>query len=204
VVGPQLHHRVTLHAGPSPPPSSPSSAAPPSPPAATADGVLTRALNTQCSTGSPTQFHAPTQRREGRECVPYHCGAVRMCACHGLEQGGTYRESLLRTLSGCRVQYSVSLGTGSLGLRDRSAIPASVPGPVWLSATGHRACPRVRRRVQPAHPLSTAGRVLPAQLVCTHLCCVPFHQLAISWGSLRGRTARRQREARWVQHGQLV
>jgi hypothetical protein len=33
---------------------------------------------------------------------------------------------------------------------------------------------------------------------------VPFHKLAISWGSLRGRTARRQREARWVQHGQLV
>jgi hypothetical protein len=24
-------------------------------------------------TGSPTQFHAPTQRREGRECVPHYC-----------------------------------------------------------------------------------------------------------------------------------
>jgi hypothetical protein len=53
---------------------------------------------------------------------------------------------LLQTLSGCRVQYSVSLGTGSLGLRDRSTIPASALAPVWLSATGHRACPRVRRR----------------------------------------------------------
>jgi hypothetical protein len=29
----------------------------------------------------------PTQRREGRECVSHDCGAVRMCACHGLEQG---------------------------------------------------------------------------------------------------------------------
>jgi hypothetical protein len=50
---------------------------------------------------------------------------------------GTYTERRLLqslNLSGCRVQYSVSLGTGSLGLRDRSAIPASVQGPVWLSA----------------------------------------------------------------------
>ena len=34
------------------------------------------------STGSPTQFHAPTQRK-GRECVPHDCGGVCMCACHG-------------------------------------------------------------------------------------------------------------------------
>jgi hypothetical protein len=55
----------------------------------------------------------------------------------------------------------VRLRTASLGLRDRSAIPASVPGPDWLSATGQRACPRVRRRAQPAHPLNTAaGRAL--------------------------------------------
>ena len=27
----------------------------------------------------------PTQRREGRECVSHDCGAVRMCACHGLQ-----------------------------------------------------------------------------------------------------------------------
>jgi hypothetical protein len=79
-----------------------------------------------------------------------------------MQQGGRTRETLLQTLSGCRVQYSVSLGTGSLGFRDRSAIPASVPGPVWLSATGHRACPRVRRRAQPTHPLSNAGG-------CSHL-----------------------------------
>jgi hypothetical protein len=34
------------------------------------------------------------QRSEGQECVSYHCGAVRMCACHGLEQGGMHREAL--------------------------------------------------------------------------------------------------------------
>jgi hypothetical protein len=31
------------------------------------------------------------------------CGAVRVCACHGLEHG-----ALLQTISGCRVQQSVS------------------------------------------------------------------------------------------------
>jgi hypothetical protein len=52
----------------------------------------------------------------------------------------------------------------------RAAIPDSLPGPVWLSATGHRACPRVRRRAQPAHPLSTtAGWAVPAPLAYTHL-----------------------------------
>jgi hypothetical protein len=50
------------------------------------------------ATGSPTQCHAPTQRREVRECVSHHCGAVCMCVCHELEQGGTYRETLLQTL----------------------------------------------------------------------------------------------------------
>jgi hypothetical protein len=153
-----------------------------------------------------TQFHAPTQRREGRECILNHCGAVCMCACHGLEQGA--RTQRLQTLSGCCVQIlRLAWDRFNPGLRDRSAIPASVPGPVWLSATGHRACPRVRRRAQPAHPLSTtAGQWLPALLAYTQLYCEPFHKLAIatSWGSLRGRTARRQREARWVQHGQLV
>ena len=43
---------------------------------------------------APSQFHAPTQRREGRECVPQDCGAVRMCACDGLEQAErAYRET---------------------------------------------------------------------------------------------------------------
>ena len=44
------------------------------------------------ATGSPTQFHAPTQRRAGRECVLHDCGAVRMCTCHGLEQRGRPRD----------------------------------------------------------------------------------------------------------------
>jgi hypothetical protein len=133
--------------------------------------------------------------------VLYHCGAVRMCACHGIEQKGRIRterrycnQSL--NLSGCRVLYSVSLGTGSLGLRDRSAIPASVPGPVWLSATGHRACPRVRRRAQPAHPLSTTTGV--ARIHTPVMCTIPPFKtlLAHPWGlgRLRGRTAfRRER-----------
>jgi hypothetical protein len=55
-----------------------------------ADGVLTLTRNS-----SPTQFHTPTQRREGRECVPHDCGAVRMSVCHGYEQG-MYRETLLQ------------------------------------------------------------------------------------------------------------
>jgi hypothetical protein len=119
-----------------------------------------------------------------------------MCACHGIEQKGRIRterrycnQSL--NLSGCRVLYSVSLGTGSLGLRDRSAIPASVPGPVWLSATGHRACPRVRRRAQPAHPLSTTTGV--ARIHTPVMCTIqPLKTLlAHPWGlgRLRGRTA---------------
>jgi hypothetical protein len=65
----------------SPPPASPSPVAPPSPPAATTDGALTP-INPQRA-----QFHAPTQRREGRECGLHHCGAVRMCTCHGSKQG---------------------------------------------------------------------------------------------------------------------
>jgi hypothetical protein len=38
------------------------------------------------ATGSPTQLHAPKQRREGRECVLHDGGAVRMCSCRGFEQ----------------------------------------------------------------------------------------------------------------------
>jgi hypothetical protein len=91
-------------------------------------------------------------------------------------------------------------------LSHRCAIPASVPGPVRPSAAGLRARPlRGRRRAQSVHALSTtAGRALPAQRAYTHVRCVPLHKLVISWGSLRGRPARRQKEARWVQHGQLV
>ena len=58
-----------------------------------ADGVQTPTRNS-----SPAQFHAPTQRREGRECVPHDCGAVRMCVRHGYEQG-MYRETILQTPS---------------------------------------------------------------------------------------------------------
>ena len=62
-----------------------------------------------------------------------------MCACHGLEQGGKYRETLLQTLSGVAFKTpSYFRDRFSPGLRDRSAIAATVPGPVWLSATGYR------------------------------------------------------------------
>jgi hypothetical protein len=33
------------------------------------------------ATGSPAQFHAPTQRRERRECVPHDCGASLLWSC---------------------------------------------------------------------------------------------------------------------------
>ena len=74
-------------------------------------------------------------------------------------------------------------------------IPASIPGPVWLSATGHRACPRVRRRAHPAHPSTPQGGRSHTQIpvMCT---IPPFKTLfAHPWGlgSLRGRTAHRQR-----------
>jgi hypothetical protein len=48
------------------------------------DGIETFARHL---TAIQSQFHAPTQRREGRECVSHDCGAVRICACHGFEQG---------------------------------------------------------------------------------------------------------------------
>jgi hypothetical protein len=38
------------------------------------------------------QFHAPTQRREGRGCVSHDYGAVRMCACQGTAQGDVQRD----------------------------------------------------------------------------------------------------------------
>jgi hypothetical protein len=66
----------------------------------------------------------PAQRRERRECVPHDYVAVRMCACHGFEQG-TYREALLQNLSGCRVQYSVSLGPRFTSVSVRSTTPAT-------------------------------------------------------------------------------
>jgi hypothetical protein len=84
------------------------------------------------ATGSPTQFHAPTQRREGRECGPYDCGAVRMCACHGLEQGGVQRDVTANPTHGTPnsrpVQHSPHTGL--------SQTPAPVRSPVRLTMTG--------------------------------------------------------------------
>jgi hypothetical protein len=60
----------------------------------------------------------PTQRREGQACAPNECRPVRMCACHGFEQGGgrTHRGVALQSLNGCRVQSSFPPGRGlSLG-----------------------------------------------------------------------------------------
>jgi hypothetical protein len=52
-----------------------------------------------------------------------------MCACHGLEKERTYRETLLRTHSGCRALYSASLGTASLhGLERPVCDPSLGPG----------------------------------------------------------------------------
>jgi hypothetical protein len=55
-----------------------------------ADGALTPTRN-------EPSFTDLTQRREGRECVSHYHGAVRMCACHGLEQGHVHK-TLLQTL----------------------------------------------------------------------------------------------------------
>jgi hypothetical protein len=134
-----------------------------------------------CTDAGPQQALQPsfTPRHSGVRDESASRITVELCACAramDYSREGTYREALLRTLSGCRVLYSVSLGTGSLGLRDRSAIPASVPGPVWLSATGHRACPRVRRRAQPARPLSTTARRALRLSSCIHtpaMCTIP-------------------------------
>jgi hypothetical protein len=74
-------------------------------------------------TGSPIQFHAPTQRVEERKCVPHDCGAVRMCAFHGLEQGGR-TETLLQTLKG--LQRAPSLGDQRLiRLIARKGVPVN-------------------------------------------------------------------------------
>ena len=70
----------------------------------------------------------------------WSCAHVRVS---WIRAGGAYRETSLQTLSGAAFFHCVRLiGTGSLGLRRQSTTPASVPGPVWLSATSHRACPR--------------------------------------------------------------
>jgi hypothetical protein len=45
------------------------------------------------------QFHAPTQRREERECVSHDCRAVCMCACRGLEQGHAHRDVTAKRLA---------------------------------------------------------------------------------------------------------
>jgi hypothetical protein len=52
--------------------------------------MLPRGRGRRCTDANPqrAQFHAPMQRREGRECVPYRSlWSRRMCACHGIEQG---------------------------------------------------------------------------------------------------------------------
>jgi hypothetical protein len=38
------------------------------------------------------QRSSTPRHREGRECVPHDCGAVRLCTCHGFEQGGVKRD----------------------------------------------------------------------------------------------------------------
>jgi hypothetical protein len=72
--GPQLHHQVTLHA------FHPLQQL-------RLYRQLQRRRLTRGRNRLSNPFHAPTQRRAGRECVPCRCEAVRMCACHGFEQG---------------------------------------------------------------------------------------------------------------------
>jgi hypothetical protein len=62
--------------------------------------LVSRGRGRWCTDTNPqqAQFHAPTQQREGRECVSHDYGAVRMCAYQGTEQGDVQRD----------VNYSVS------------------------------------------------------------------------------------------------
>ena len=75
----------------------------------------------------------------------------------------------------------------------------------------HIVDPKLARRQDEPNNVVRAGLQVRSLGAATNTAsphwCVPFKTLlAHPWGlgSLWGRTARRQREARWVQHGQLV
>jgi hypothetical protein len=70
-----------------------------------ADGALTPTRNRPSCT--------PTQRRQGRECVPCDYGAVRTCACQGPSRK-THREALLQTA------LNLTVGANSTTSSDRS------------------------------------------------------------------------------------
>jgi hypothetical protein len=58
------------------------------------DGAVTAWTGQTVHRREPATSPVSLTRRsggEGRECVPHDCGAVHMCACHGLEQGGRTR-----------------------------------------------------------------------------------------------------------------
>ena len=115
-----------------------------------ADGVLT-----PTATSSSTQFHAPKQRREGRESVshnvPWSCVQLRVPR---IRAGRAYRETLLQPLQGCklvsgcrsilRLATRDPVGTGSHTNLVWSATPASGLSPVQVSMGGDRACRSAR------------------------------------------------------------
>jgi hypothetical protein len=96
-----------------------------------AHGVLTLP-----ATGSFNQFHTPTQRREGRECVPHDCGAVRMCACMDMSRERTQRRYNQLQASAPTLRLAGDRGSH----RSQSVTPASVRSSVRLSMAGHRPC----------------------------------------------------------------
>jgi hypothetical protein len=122
VVGPQLYHQVTLHALHLLHRRLPWHA-PPSPPAATADGVLTPTRNRLS-----TPVSRPDAAEGGTRVRPV---SLRSCAhvrVPWIRAGGRTERRYLQTLSGCRVQYSVTLGTGSTGLEKPVCDPSLSPG----------------------------------------------------------------------------
>jgi hypothetical protein len=80
-----------------------------------------------------------TPRRSGGKDERASHMNVELCACaRAMDSSrGDYRETLLQTLSGCRVQYSVSLGPRFTPVSVRSTTPASRHRPVWENSDGH-------------------------------------------------------------------
>jgi hypothetical protein len=90
-----------------------------------------------------------------------------------------------------RIEFRLA-GHRLLGLRDRSAIPASAQGPVWHSATGHKGLPACeessatssspQHRRRGALPASSARIHTPARCTTFHP-QRPFLPIPVGWAA---------------------